>query len=359
MTSQPLPPLRPTVAALPSYIAGRRSSSPATAPLASNESHFPPLPAVLEAITATGARANRYPDMFSRALTGRVADWLGVAADQLAFGPGSVGVLAQVIGALCDPGEEVIFAWRSFEAYPILCTLAGAVPVTVPLTADERHDLPAMVAAITARTKVVLLCSPNNPTGTSISEDELIGFLDQVPAGVLVVLDEAYREFGPADALNPVSLLPRYPNLCLLRTFSKAYGLAGLRVGYAVAHPELADGLRKTQLPFSVSAVAEAAAVAALGSLELVAQRSAEVVAERERVIAAVRELGWTTPDSAANFFWLRAEDQRRSALVDAFDAADILVRGYPVDGVRITIADATSNDRVLAVLAAHPELRA
>jgi Histidinol-phosphate/aromatic aminotransferase and cobyric acid decarboxylase len=355
---QPIPPLRPAVAALPSYIAGRRSSSPATAPLASNESHFPPLPAVLEAITATGARANRYPDMFSSTLTERVAQWLGVAGDQLAFGPGSVGVLAQLIGALCDPGAEVIFAWRSFEAYPILCKLAGAVPVTVPLTADERHDLPAMLAAITERTKVVLLCSPNNPTGTSIGEAELIDFLGQVPPTVLVVLDEAYREFGPTDALNPVTLLARHPNLCLLRTFSKAYGLAGLRVGYAVAHPDLADGLRKTQLPFSVSAVAEAAAVAALDSLDDVARRSAEVVAERERVIASARTLGWTVPDSAANFFWLRAGDERRAALVEAFNAADILVRGYPVDGVRITIADAASNDRVLAVLAAHPELR-
>lgn len=356
--SESLPQLRPAVAALPSYIAGRRSSSPNTAPLASNESHFPPLPAVLTAIAEAGARANRYPDMFSSALTERVAEWLGVGTDHLAFGPGSVGVLAQLINALCDPGEEVIFAWRSFEAYPILCKLAGAVPVTVPLTSDERHDLPAMLAAVTERTKVVLLCSPNNPTGASISEAELIDFLNQVPAGVLVVLDEAYREFGPADALNPVTLLSRYPNLCLLRTFSKAYGLAGLRVGYAVAQPELADGLRKTQVPFSVSAVAEAAAVAALSSLDEVARRSSEVVAERQRVIAAARDLGWTVPDSAANFIWLRTDDQRRLALVDAFDAADILVRGYPVDGVRITIGDAESNDRVLAVLAAHPELR-
>lgn len=356
--SQPLPPLRPAVAALPSYIAGRRSSRPQTAPLASNESHFAPLPAVLEAIAVAGARANRYPDMFSSALTQRVADWLGVGPDQLAFGPGSVGVLSQLIGALCDPGDEVVFAWRSFEAYPILCKLAGAVPVTVPLTADERHDLPAMLAAITERTKVVLLCSPNNPTGASIAEADLIDFLTQVPSRVLVVLDEAYREFGPADALNPVTLLARYPNLCLLRTFSKAYGLAGLRVGYAVAQPELADGLRKTQVPFSVSAVAEAAALAALDSLEEVSRRCTEVVAERERVIAAVRALGWTVPDSTANFFWLRADDQRRTALVDAFDEADILVRGYPVDGVRITIAEAASNDRVLAVLAAHPELR-
>ena len=356
--SQPLPPLRPAVAALPSYIAGRRSSRPQTAPLASNESHFAPLPAVLEAIATAGARANRYPDMFSSALTERVAEWLGVGRDQLAFGPGSVGVLSQLIGALCDAGDEVVFAWRSFEAYPILCKLAGAVPVTVPLTADERHDLPAMLAAVTERTKVVLLCSPNNPTGASLDEAELIDFLDRVPSRVLVVLDEAYREFGPTDALNPVTLLSRYPNLCLLRTFSKAYGLAGLRVGFAVAQPELADGLRKTQVPFSVSAVAEAAALAALDSLDEVVRRSAEVVAERERVIAAVRELGWTVPDSAANFFWLRADDERRAALVAAFDEADILVRGYPVDGVRITIADAASNDRVLAVLAAHPGLR-
>lgn len=358
MDSTTLPSIRLAVAALPGYVAGRRSTSPLTAPLASNESHFPPLPKVMAALAEVAGRTNRYPDMASLGLRDRLAADLGIAADALAFGPGSVGVLDQLIRALCDPGDEVVFAWRSFEAYPILCQLAGAAAVTVPVTAEERHDLSAMAAAVTDRTKVVLLCSPNNPTGSAIGADELTAFLDRVPSRVLVVLDEAYREFAPDLALDSLSLLARYPNLCLLRTFSKAYGLAGLRVGYAIATPAIAEALRKTQVPFSVSAPAEAAALAALDSADEVARRCAEVVAERERLLTGVRELGWSVPDSAGNFIWLRLDDARRAALMAAFDAAGILVRGYPVDGIRITVADAASTERVLAVLAAHPQVR-
>jgi histidinol-phosphate aminotransferase len=152
--------------------------------------------------------------------------------------------------------------------------------------------------------------------------------------------------------LDTVALYREYPNLCLLRTFSKAYGLAGLRVGYAIARPEIADGLRRTQVPFSVSNVAEAAALAALDAQDEVAERVAVVAAERPRVEAAARDLGWDVPDGAANFFWLRTDDAERERLVAAFDAAGIMVRGYAGDGVRITLADPASNDRVLAVLA-------
>ncbi len=354
MTSPSQPAPRPTIAALPAYVAGKRSRSTGIEPLASNESHFAPLRAVQVAISLAATRVNRYPDMASMTLRERVAGELDVTTDEVTVGPGSVGVLAQIISALCDPGDEVVFAWRSFEAYPILCQIAGAVPVRVPLDVDERHDLEAMASAITERTKVVLLCSPNNPTGTAISETELRKFCANVPSEVLVVIDEAYREFAPDAAPDTMSLYRAYPNVCLLRTFSKAYGLAGLRVGYAVARPEIADGLRRTQIPFSVSAVAEAAAVAALDSADEVAARCAEVVAERTRVIAATRELGWLIPDGSANFIWLRLDDDRRARLIAAFDDAKILVRGYAGDGVRITIGSREANDRVLAVLATH-----
>ncbi|MBA3021139.1 histidinol-phosphate transaminase [Propionicimonas sp.] len=352
MKSQPAPQPRPAVAALPAYVAGRRAQTPLTEPLAANESHFLPLPTVLSAIAGAAVRVNRYPDMASTSLRARVATEFEVDPAEIAVGPGSVGVLAQLISALCDPEDEVVFAWRSFEAYPILCQIAGANAVKVPLTATEHHDLAAMAAAITDRTRVVLLCSPNNPTGTAISTAELESFLADVPPRVLVVLDEAYREYAADGGLDSVALYRKYPNLCLLRTFSKAYGLAGLRVGYAIAREPIAEGLRRTQIPFSVSGVAEAAAIAALGATAEVRDRAAMVVAERERVIAAVREHGWTVPDGAANFIWLRTDDDQRARLVEAFDAAEILVRGYPGDGVRITIAAREANDRVLAVLA-------
>jgi len=352
MKSQPAPQPRPAVAALPAYVAGRRATTALTEPLASNESHFLPLPAVLSAIAGAAVRANRYPDMASSRLRERLASEFEVDPEEVAVGPGSVGVLAQLISAVCDPEDEVIFAWRSFEAYPILCQIAGANPVKVPLTTDERHDLPAMLAAITNRTRVVLLCTPNNPTGTVIDAAELEDFLAQVPPRVLVVLDEAYREYAPGDGLDSPALYRRYPNVCLLRTFSQAYGLAGLRVGYAIAREPIADGLRRTQIPFSVSAVAEAAAIAALDSAAEVGTRAAAVIGERERVIAAAREQGWTVPDGSANFIWLRTDDEQRLRLVEAFDAAEILVRGYAGDGVRITIAGPEANDRVLAVLA-------
>lgn len=356
MKSQPSPQLRPAVESLPAYVAGRRASSALTEPLASNESHHLPVPAVLSAIARAAVRVNRYPDMASLTLREAIAEHLSVGLDQVAVGPGSVGVLAQLITAMCDPGHEVVFAWRSFEAYPILCQVAGATAVKVPLAADERHDLDAMAAAVTDRTKVILLCSPNNPTGTGMSDADVRYLLGKVPSSVLVVLDEAYREYA-ADSPDSLRLLSDFPNLCLLRTFSKAYGLASLRVGYAVAAPAIAEGLRRTQIPFSVSGVAEAAAVAALGATEDVQSRADEVAAERDRVLAAARELGWDLPDSSANFIWIRLEDELREALVEAFNEAEILVRGYAGDGVRITIASREANDRVLGVLAEQVSL--
>ncbi|WP_432560813.1 histidinol-phosphate transaminase [Kineococcus sp. SYSU DK003] len=348
---------RATVAALPAYVAGRRAPAtaglPLTAALAANESHHPPLPAVLEVVRAQAADLNRYPDPASTQLRERLGDHLGVGADEIAVGPGSVGVLAQVLAAVCDAGDEVVFAWRSFEAYPILTTLAGAVPVPVPLRDDERHDLTAMAAAVTDRTRAVLLCSPNNPTGVAIGKGEFERFLAAVPAHVLVVVDEAYLEYAHGQGPDALAWHRRVGNLCVLRTFSKAHGLAGLRVGYAVTNPDLAEGLRRVGLPFAVSALAQRAAVASLDAVDQMRERVAGTTAERARVTAVLRGAGWTVPDSAANFVWLRTDDVRRAELLAAFDAAGVLVRGYPGDGIRITLADPATNDRVLDVLAA------
>lgn len=342
---------RSTVAGLPGYVAGRRATSDLTAALAANESHYPPLPSVLDVVLSSAATLNRYPDPTCEDLRARLATHLGARAEEIAVGPGSVGVLAQVLATVCDPGDEVVFAWRSFEAYPILTTLAGARPVPVPLRADERHDLDAMAAAITPRTRAVLVCSPNNPTGVGISAVEFEEFLGKVPAGVLVVVDEAYVEYADGTGPDSLQLRRRFPGLCVLRTFSKAYGLAGLRVGYAVTSPELAEGLRRVALPFAVSALAQRAAIASLDAADEVRDRVRVVTRERARVTGELRAAGFTVPDSQANFVWLRADDARREELVEAFAAADVLVRGYAGDGVRITLADPATNDRVLAVL--------
>ena len=233
-----LPTLRGAVAGLPPYVPGRRSAGMDIAALASNESHYEPLPAAAAAVAAAAGTMNRYPDSAAVELRERIARHLGVTAGEVAVGPGSVGVLQQIITGLCDAGDEVIFAWRSFEAYPILVELAGARPVRIPLDGAEGHDLDAMAAAVTARTKVILLCTPNNPTGVPISHERIEAFLRSVRSDILVVIDEAYVEYAEAGSgPDSLALYRQYPNVCILRTFSKAYGLAGLRVGYAVAAP--------------------------------------------------------------------------------------------------------------------------
>ncbi|WHP60356.1 histidinol-phosphate transaminase [Arthrobacter sp. KFRI-F3372] len=350
-----LPALRGAVTGLPSYVPGRRSAGTDIAALASNESHFEPLPTAITAVAEAAGRMNRYPDMGAVELRERIARNLGVTAGEVAVGPGSVGVLQQIITGLCDAGDEVVFAWRSFEAYPILVELAGARPVPIPLDEAEGHDLEAMAAAVTDRTKVILLCTPNNPTGVPISHERIEAFLRAVRSDILVVIDEAYVEYAEAGSgPDSLALYREYPNVCILRTFSKAYGLAGLRVGYAVASPVIAEGLRRTALPFSVSALAQKAAIASLDAGEEMEARVTAVKQERARVAAQLEAQGWKLQPSQGNFLWIRADDELRARLVDAFDGAGILVRAYAGDGVRITVADPASNDRVLRLLAAH-----
>lgn len=348
------PTLRAAVSGLPSYVPGRRSAGQDIAALASNESHYEPLPAAAAAVAEAAGRMNRYPDMAAVELRERIAGHLAVTADEIAVGPGSVGVLQQIITGLCDAGDEVIFAWRSFEAYPILVELAGARPVRIPLDAAESHDLDAMAAAVTDRTRIVLLCTPNNPTGVPISHERIEAFLGSVRSDILVVIDEAYVEYAEAGSgPDSLALYREYPNVCILRTFSKAYGLAGLRVGYAVAAPAIAEGLRRTAIPFAVTALAQEAAIASLDAADEMQARVAVVRQERSRLAAQLEAQGWKLQPSQGNFLWIRADDDLRARLVAAFDQADIMVRAYQGDGVRITVADAASNDRVLQVMAA------
>lgn len=321
--------------------------------VSSNENPYPPLPSVLAAVRDAASMMNRYPDFGVSALTDALAARLAVPAARIAVGPGSVGVLGQVIATTCDAGDEVVFAWRSFEAYPILATLAGARSVQVPLGPGARHDLAAMAAAITSRTRLVLVCTPNNPTGTTVRRRELEEFLDAVPADVLVVIDEAYLEFvTDPDEPDALAVHRERPNVAVLRTFSKAFGLAGLRVGYAVAHEPVAEALRKAAVPFAVSSLAQAAALAALEAQDELSVRVAELVTERERVVAQLRGQGWELPDQQANFVWFEL-GSATADFADACAAAGITVRPYAGDGVRATIAEREANDRIIEVAGA------
>ncbi|MFF3216347.1 histidinol-phosphate transaminase [Streptomyces sp. NPDC002886] len=316
--------------------------------LSSNENPFPPLPGVLERALAGAGGINRYPDLACGELVHELAEYLGVPTSHIATGTGSVGVTQQLLQATAEPGDEVLFAWRSFEAYPVLTRIVGADSVRVPLTTGAVHDLDAMASAITERTRLVFVCNPNNPTGTIVRRAELERFLDRVPPDVLVVLDEAYIEFvRDGDFPDGIEVYRSRPNVCVLRTFSKAFGLAGLRVGFAVAHEPVAAALRKTAVPFGVSRFAQDAAVAALQADGPMRERVAALVAERDRVSAALTEQGWAVPPSHANFVWL-ATRERTAAFAQACEDEGVLVRAFDGEGVRISIGERTANDRFL-----------
>jgi len=296
---------------------------------------------------------NRYPDMAVTELTARLAKALDVPTECIATGTGSVAVLAQIVNAACDAGDEVVFAWRSFEAYPIVTQLAGAKPIMVGLDEQARHRLDAMFAAITDRTRVILVCTPNNPTGPCVHQAELEAFLDKVPSDVIVVVDEAYVEFvRDPEAVRGLDVWRHRPNVVVLRTFSKAYGLAGLRVGYAVAHPPVAAALRKTATPFGVNSVAQVAAIASLDAFDELNERVESLVAERDRVVQALSDQGWKLPQSDANFVWFPLGPDS-TAFSQACAEAGLTVRQYGDDGVRVTIGEVEANSRLVEVAAA------
>jgi histidinol-phosphate aminotransferase len=291
--------------------------------------------------------------MAATALVEAIAKHVGVEPERVAVGTGSVGVLGQILAATCGEGDEVVHAWRSFEAYPIMVQLSGAIGVPVPLAPGGRHDLPAMAAAVSDRTRLVLVCTPNNPTGPAVHANELEAFLDAVPRDVLVVIDEAYVEFvRDPDAPDAVEIQRRRPNVAVLRTFSKAYGLAGLRVGYAVGAPEVATALRKTAVPFGVSMLAQDAGVASLEAYDELEVRVDALVALREHVLAGLRAQGWDVPESQANFVWLPL-GERTVEFARMAEAAGLVVRPFAGSGARCTVAEAESAQRLLDVCAA------
>ena len=364
MTSpdRPAPRLRPTLAAVPAYAPGRPApvvAGRAAYKISSNENPYPPLPSVRAALAEAAGRVNRYPDMAATRLVSALARRWEVPVDHVAVGTGSVGVCQQIVQAVAGPGDEVAYAWRSFEAYPIIVAVCGADSQQVPLDPDGRHDLPALAAAVGDRTRLVFVCNQNNPTGTAVRRAELTEFLDRVPPDVLVVLDEAYREFvRDPDVPDGLDLYRDRPNVVVLRTFSKAYGLAGLRVGYALAHPPVAEALRKTAVPFGVSSLAQEAALVSLQAEPELLDRVAVLVAERTRVSATLRTQGWTVPDSQANFVWLPTGGET-AAFAAACEAAGVVVRPFPGEGCRVTVAEPEANDVFLGVAAQHSPAQA
>ncbi len=343
--------LRPQLAALPAYVEGKTVAG--SIKLASNETFDGPLPSVRAAIEDAIGTINRYPDNHNAELKSRLARHLvadvgaSFAAEHIAVGAGSVNLCQRLIQATASVGDEVLYGWRSFEMYPLQVRVAGAVPVEVPLC-DHTFDLDAMLAAVTDRTRLIFVCNPNNPTSTVVDPAALLSFVEAVPSDILIAIDEAYVEYI-RDGMAPDSLgvVRSCSNVVVLRTFSKAYGLAGLRVGYAVGDPQVITALNKVSVPFTTTNVSQAAAIASLEAADELLARTDAVVAERTRVSETLRGAGFIVPASQANFIWLPLAQRTLDFVEQAADAR-IVVRRYGDDGVRVTVGAPEENDALL-----------
>ena len=345
---------------LPAYQAGKPpAENPGVVPykLASNENPYAPIKAATDAIitAATAETVQRYPETTYRQLRQLISETSDVATEDITVGAGSLGVLTALIQTFAGTGDdgvedEVIIPWRSFEAYPIVIRTAGAKDVMVPLTADAELDLDAMLAAVTEQTRMIMLCTPNNPTGTVLAEAAVRSFIDQVPRDIVVVIDEAYTEFiRRDDAVDGIQMYREYQNVAVLRTFSKAHGLANLRVGYAIAAPQISEPLKVIQSPFATSSLAVEAAYASMSNMDEIMHNTEKVVVERHRVWRVLNELGYRPPDTEANFVWLPLGDQTQ-AFADACEAQALSVRAFVPEGVRVTVGEVEANDRLIQV---------
>ncbi|MFT8357274.1 MAG: histidinol-phosphate transaminase [Bifidobacterium aquikefiri] len=336
---------------LPSYKQGKPApkSDRHTYKISSNENPFEPLASVKEAIRDDALDfINRYPDMRGWGVVERLAQETGVKSENICLGCGSTEVITQLIQLVAGPDDEIVYPWRSFEAYPIIVATAGATSVQVPLTADGHHDIDAMIAAVSDKTRLVIVNNPNNPTSVPVSDTDARKLLDAVPSDVLVLFDEAYFQFNtdPNTAVA-MELFHEYPNVVVAQTFSKAYGLAGLRIGYAVAPEDVVDGMRKVALPFGVSRVAQTAALASLDAYDELNDRVQVIISERQRVLTALREQGWTIPDAEANFFWIQFGEKTTEA-EQYFIKAGLSTRVFADEGIRFTVGEAAANDLVI-----------
>lgn len=336
--------IRPDIAQVTPYRQGRMAAEDAFK-LSSNENPYDPLPSVARAMAT--AEINRYPEGSAAVVRDRLGAKWGVSPERVIVGPGSVALISNIITMACVPGDEVLFAWRSFEAYPQLTGAIGATSVGVPLRVDGTHDIPAMIEAVTDRTRVAFLCSPNNPTGTVISRTDFELFMRSVPETLLVVLDEAYAEFvTDPDAVRGADVVNAYPNLIILRTFSKAYGLAGLRIGYGIGPEYLIDAMRVVAMPLAVTDFAQRAAIASLDDEPELLERVASIAQRRDELRAGLIEQGWNVPDAQGNFLWLPTGDHTAEAAL-AFERAGLMVRPLG-EGIRISVGEAESVEKLL-----------
>jgi len=324
------------------------------AQLASNESPFGPHQKVVEAIQAAAAAMNRYPDPDATLLRRRIAERYETEPARVAVGNGSCEILLAAAEALCEPGAEIVYAWPSFSIYPHLGALTGAREIRVPLAEGELHDLDAIAAEVTAATQIVIVCNPNNPTGTHIPAAEVAAFCERIPSHVTIALDEAYIEFQAVDDPDAtVDLLAEFPNLVLLRTFSKVYGLAGLRVGFALGSAKFRAAIDAVRQPFSVNALAQAAAAEAVLHQDDVERRVERTLVERVRVEAGLRELGLATAETQTNFSWIDLGEADEKAVVAGLAEHSIAVRpGTPLGDsghIRVSYGTPEQNDRFLA----------
>jgi histidinol-phosphate aminotransferase len=337
--------LRPELAAVPPYVEGKTVAG--AIKLASNETVLGPLPSVRAAIEKATDTVNRYPDNGYAELKARLAKHVDFAPEHISVGCGSVSLCQQLIQITATVSDEVLFGWRSFELYPLQVRVAGATPVQVALR-NHTYDLEAMLAAITDRTRMIFICNPNNPTSTVVDPDHLARFVAAVPPDILIAIDEAYVEYI-RDRMLPDSfgLVRSHSNVVVLRTFSKAYGLAGLRIGYAVGDPDVITALGKVYVPFSATSISQAAAIASLDAADELLARTDAVVAERVRVSTGLRDAGYPLPPSQANFVWLPLAERTLDFVEQAANAR-IVVRPYGTDGVRVTIGAPEENDTLL-----------
>jgi histidinol-phosphate aminotransferase len=351
------------LASIPGYVAGAPAgrapeslADEGIAQLASNESPQGPHPAVAEAVARAAVAANRYPDPAASLLRRRIADRYEVEPAGVALANGSCEILLAAAMALGEPGAELVYGWPSFSMYPYLAPLSGAREIRVKLDDGDAHDLDAILTEITVATRLVLVCNPNNPTSTHLPAASIAEFMEKVPDHVTVLVDEAYVEFQlNDDPDDTVDLRKRFPNLVLLRTFSKVYGLAGLRVGYALCSPQFRAAVDAVRQPFSVNALAQAAAAEAIRHQDDVLDRVEANLLARVAVEEGVRDLGLTTPDSQANFSWIDLGEHDEAETVAALGERGILVRaGTPLGGpghIRVSYGTSAENDRFLSAI--------
>ena len=347
--------VRPAVAALAAYRPGKGAAQAEAEhgisdaiKLASNENPYDTVSAVAEAIAAAATGVNRYGDHRAVELRAAIGNWIGVDDSSVTVGCGSVGLLQQLCLAYIDPGDEVVYPWLSFEAYPVNVKMMGGVPVTVPLV-DHAFDMQGVADSVTPQTKLVMLATPNNPTGTAVHTSEIKRLLEVISDDVIVLVDEAYREFMTTDFGDPVhDLVPHHRNVIVTRTFSKAYGLAGLRSGYAVTDPDIVGELDKVLLAFAVNSLAQAGALAAIGAMDEIQPKIDQLLIERDRVVEAVTDAGWSLPDAQANFIYVPTGPTTDELTLE-LERRGVVVRPFSGDGIRVTIGTPAENDRFLA----------